>query len=520
MMQMDPHTTPRNQMTEEPSRYTDGGNFGGSGIPEVTLGYGPSQPTGRPGLAWLVIVLLALGIVLMHNLPEEKPESSQQPAKDSIEMVIMTFQGKMLVGVSEMGFSDMALRDSAPLNTGPLPQRMRYVVLAGELGGAGEAARHLRALKDLLEQTEAAGEPVELTEENRHVLVVLDVLYDEEADAINVETLDADDRDVLVQELGWFGELALLPPGTDAVQERQALVGSALRVAVASMVIMVLALLAGGVGAIALILLLIFALQRILAGGMGQPGRAHHGIYAETFAVWLVLFFGLQFAAGALAALMPASQMLWPLIGFFASLLALAWPVFRGVSWADVREDTGLTWGRKPAIEPFFGVLGYVMGLPMLLVGVVFTMLLIAMHGLLTESGGPLDPITGPAHPVVDIVAGANWWGIVQIYLLAAVAAPIVEEIMFRGVLYRHQRDSTRHWGIWASVTISATINGFLFAAIHPQGLLAVPVLMSLAYAFTLVREWRGTIVPSIIVHAISNGLVMTLLITMVMVAG
>ena len=37
-----------------------------------------------------------------------------------------------------------------------------------------------------------------------------------------------------------------------------------------------------------------------------------------------------------------------------------------------------------------------------------------------------------------------------------------------------------------------------------------MPALMALACGFTLMREWRGTVVPSMIMHAISNGLVMT----------
>jgi membrane protease YdiL (CAAX protease family) len=48
---------------------------------------------------------------------------------------------------------------------------------------------------------------------------------------------------------------------------------------------------------------------------------------------------------------------------------------------------------------------------------------------------------------------------------------------------------------------------------IHPQGLEAVPILMALAFTFCLVREWRGSLVPAMIAHGISNGLVLTLLI-------
>jgi membrane protease YdiL (CAAX protease family) len=86
---------------------------------------------------------------------------------------------------------------------------------------------------------------------------------------------------------------------------------------------------------------------------------------------------------------------------------------------------------------------------------------------------------------------------------------------MFRGVLYRHVRDAAllRGLGLGAGVLASSTLVAFLFAAIHPQGWVAVPALMSLAYGMTLVREWRGTLVPSMVLHGLSNGLVMLLLI-------
>ena len=104
-------------------------------------------------------------------------------------------------------------------------------------------------------------------------------------------------------------------------------------------------------------------------------------------------------------------------------------------------------------------------------------------------------------------------WQKVQLLTVACIAAPIVEETMFRGVLYRHLRQSTRGIGTAASIAISILIMSFVFAAIHPQGLVAIPVLMSLAIAFALAREWRGSLVPSMVMHAVNNGLAMTVLI-------
>ena len=53
--------------------------------------------------------------------------------------------------------------------------------------------------------------------------------------------------------------------------------------------------------------------------------------------------------------------------------------------------------------------------------------------------------------------------------------------------------DASRALSFVTSVVLSATISGFVFAAIHPQGWVAVPALMGLAYAFAVIREWRGT---------------------------
>jgi hypothetical protein len=104
-------------------------------------------------------------------------------------------------------------------------------------------------------------------------------------------------------------------------------------------------------------------------------------------------------------------------------------------------------------------------------------------------------------------MARPDWWLRIQILLAVSVVAPIVEETMFRGVLYRHLRAATGELGIALSVLVSAGLASFIFAVIHPQGLIAVPALMALAFGFTLAREWRGSLVPSMVAHGLNNGL-------------
>src|SRR5436309_1231182 len=127
------------------------------------------------------------------------------------------------------------------------------------------------------------------------------------------------------------------------------------------------------------------------------------------------------------------------------------------------------------------------MTLPLLVVGVLLVIFL--MNWQRGQAEDHFGPVSRPEHPATEWVARADWWGRLQILLLASVAAPLVEETMFRGVLYRHLREASVRLGKAWSMGISATVVSFLFAVIHPQGLVAVPALMALAYGFTLLRE-------------------------------
>jgi membrane protease YdiL (CAAX protease family) len=126
---------------------------------------------------------------------------------------------------------------------------------------------------------------------------------------------------------------------------------------------------------------------------------------------------------------------------------------------------------------------------------------------------GEFDRTVTPSHPIVPLLASGDRWLFLQALLLASVAAPIIEETAFRGVLYRHLRDATGRGGRMRSFLCSAVLNGVIFALIHPQGLVAVPALTCVAVGLTLAREWRGTLLPSIVLHGVHNGLLLLLLV-------
>jgi membrane protease YdiL (CAAX protease family) len=109
-----------------------------------------------------------------------------------------------------------------------------------------------------------------------------------------------------------------------------------------------------------------------------------------------------------------------------------------------------------------------------------------------------------------DLRPAVRHSGTVTLVVLG-VASAASEELFFRGALYRNLRQTFGRWGVLGSVVIAVLVNSVIFAAIHPQGLIFIPVLGSLAVAFTLMREWRGTINAPIVAHAINNFVVLSL---------
>lgn len=229
--------------------------------------------------------------------------------------------------------------------------------------------------------------------------------------------------------------------------------------------------------------------------------------YAETFAVWIVLFLALSYAAGKVP--IGESRLLLAGLAMLMSLSALAWPVLRGVSWRRVRYDIGLYPGRIPGLELLYGIGCYAAGFALAIAGAVVTLALMKIKRKLA----PGAPETPPTHPAGEWLLHGDWWVRLQVLFAASVAAPIVEETMFRGVLYRHLREASYRWGKVMSIVVGTAIASFLFAAIHPQGWLGIPPLMALATAFTLTREWRGSLLPCMLAHALNNTVVTVLVI-------
>jgi membrane protease YdiL (CAAX protease family) len=413
----------------------------------------------------------------------------------------MQMQARSLVGMASLNLpgasrKEMYRQARASLDRGSYSQRLRFAVLASELVGPeraldvlGEIERDRDAGK--LESSEAAVEAADR----------LKRLYEGYLHDSTQPSLPEEDQEGVRSRLGWFGELALAPPGGDPGARADAL-APARRSAVVILAWVAFGLIGLCVGGFLLLVFLFMAYSGWLKGGL-TCGTGHGGIYAETFALYLVLYLGMLFALRFVP--LPAHSLWASGLIMFLSLTVLLWPVWRGISWRQVREDIGLGLYGEPLGQVLSGPACYLAALPLVLVGLgVMLALMYAQKQL--GLGDPLEK-GGPSHPIGGLAMTRDPWVWVQLFLVACVAAPVVEEIMFRGVLYRHLREANDGWGGVRSILISALLSSFVFAIIHPQGFLGAPVLMALATAFALAREWRQSLLPSMIAHGINNGI-------------
>lgn len=471
---------------------------------------------GQTLLSWMVILAVA-GLLAWLPRYTTEPEEGEEAGGD-VQLVVMELQARYLVGAKNaFGLPGQDLLAQARmLDQGGPARRLRFAAVIGEMAGPAEARDHLQEVEIPLDDPDWEN----LSRARR----LLDRLY-AARETGRPESLGAEDREFLDKELGWFGKLALHGParpnalaagvggaGALALEEepapdpgREQVLATAQQTTIAF-----LGGFLGGcfltlIGFGGLVVLIVFAWQGRLQRGIEGPCR-HAGVYAETFALWLVFFLGMTVGA----------QMLFPQMDllaraetvFFLSLGILAWPLVRGIPLARMRQDTGLHLGKGFAVETFWGIACWVMALPLVAVGMIVTVILILLQGGL---GGVPLAADMPTHPILEYVARGDWESRLQVFLLASVAAPLVEETFFRGVLYRQCREMLGRWGRFAGFLFSGLIVSFVFAVIHPQGLVAVPVLMALALGFTIAREWRGSLVAPMVGHALNNALVLTL---------
>ncbi|HEX8142687.1 MAG TPA: CPBP family intramembrane glutamic endopeptidase [Pyrinomonadaceae bacterium] len=161
--------------------------------------------------------------------------------------------------------------------------------------------------------------------------------------------------------------------------------------------------------------------------------------------------------------------------------LGLVWAIVTGFGKRPFWRTLGWSWSRT--IGPGTSILVAVL---VLIFGFLMTTL-----------------IGGDATEVDQIVA-SSLAARISIALLATVTAPLVEEMIYRGLIYSALQRVTGM--LWAVITVS-----FLFTFVHVfqysnnLGVIAAITIFSLS--LTLMRAYTGRLLPCYVMHLVFNGL-------------
>ncbi|MFT5466255.1 MAG: membrane protease YdiL (CAAX protease family) [Verrucomicrobiales bacterium] len=431
---------------------------------------------------FLAILIIAFFIVMAllspYSASSDRASAETEPTQENPESApkvsaLAEMQSKLIVGLLEVD-KDLAIdqaKELIPLSNSP------------------EMARATASVFVFLDRDEFAEQALK---------ILGDSLADEPIDnlirlAINdPDSLSPENRQLLESDLGWTGRV-LIGSFDDAVRKL------VLEEARKSLMILGVFVLGAAVIVIGGLVLLILAIVKKRKSFRFVPAAPEHGrFHFQGFACYLLGMFGIGLGLVAfLGADMPLGFSVALMFG--AMLIGLSWPLIRGIRFSVVRRDIGLHTGQGLFRELGCGLLGYVTITPIIVVGLGLT---VAMQALVTFlSDGTAEPAS---HPAMEWLADPTWQTIAMTFLIGSVAAPIVEEIMFRGALHRGLRF---RFGFLGSTLVAC----FIFAAVHPQGIVAVPGLMAVAFGLTLLREWRDSLIAPMVAHGIHNGAILTM---------
>lgn len=134
-----------------------------------------------------------------------------------------------------------------------------------------------------------------------------------------------------------------------------------------------------------------------------------------------------------------------------------------------------------------------------------FSMLLFSLLELLG-----LD-LTTPNDMAVDLLADQNF-NITMV--ISVIAAPIVEEVLFRGVLFQSIRRKSRLMAYAASLLLFGLYHVWQFAVAYqdPTYLLYIVQYLPITFALTWCYEYSGSLWTAIFFHASNNYLAMSML--------
>lgn len=218
--------------------------------------------------------------------------------------------------------------------------------------------------------------------------------------------------------------------------------------------------------------------------------------HVDTVLWGLVAYFAATYAGGWIAGL--SARALPPSTPYLVVLVLLTQVATGGVALWILKQNMhrdgidwrsiGLTWQALP-VHLLWGTGAYLAMVPVLLVTIMLVQVL-------------LPAIPSPAHPIAGVASAQNpAWVTALLFLVAAVFAPLFEEVFFRGVLLNAL------WARTGSKWVGIIGSALVFSVLHPQlylGWIAVFVIGVMLGALFVERR---SLLPCIWMHALNNTL-------------
>lgn len=438
-------------------------------------------------MAWNAIIVFTLLIILIQrealDLPTFDEASLTQPG------IQITLQSKLAIGSTEMSKASgpqspeklQAMENVAMVLQTPADQ-VRYAIMSAEIQGPDQAMATIEELR-------YNPHHYEITEAELADLDVLERIYTNQA-------IEPSQRLRLMDRHGWFGDLATSFNATESSDAHQNPRASGMRVMIIGILIVIGAIMLGLAGLVLFIIAIV-----MLSTGKVRPRFVSFAntrdtpILAESMAFFLAIFA----VTGIISVYMISNDMAdLSLVALAMLTLCPLAPLLLGIDFRRYRHLIGLHTGEGLFKEIGCGLLGYLSGLPIIVGAFIFSIVLAFLFPIEYE------------HPTVDPFSGIGPLGLVLLVSLLVVWAPLVEEILFRGIFYSHCRR-------WMPSVLAAIVTGVVFAAIHPQWIWFIPGLASVGVVFAMIREWRGSLVGSMAAHAFHNGMIACMLVALLL---
>jgi len=112
-----------------------------------------------------------------------------------------------------------------------------------------------------------------------------------------------------------------------------------------------------------------------------------------------------------------------------------------------------------------------------------------------------------PPQPVLQqfLAFEQSGWPLLRMIVLVVILAPVAEEILFRGYLFTALSKTVPMW-------LTQVITALLFGLVHGLGHALPIALLSLLFGY--LRQRYGSLLPSILAHAVHNAVTLALLMT------